>query len=432
MRILVEASDYVLRNAGDTAMVHVALARLRALFPEARIVVFTSVPEQYPSFAPDVIPLHDSGRRQWFEQPVSNELILGRLPAPVISTLWRLDGYIKRRWPRVAIPLLRRSLRQRGMGLDPFDAFVEAVSSADLIIATGMGGITDVFSYSAREFLDTFRLARHFGARAAMMGQGIGPLEDAGLRREARAVLPRIDFIGLRESRVGPGLLSALGVAPERMMVTGDDAIAPAYERHADHLGDSLGVNIRCADYAGVDSDTIGRLRPVLKAARARLNAPLVPIPISHVPGEEDATAIRLLIDGPDDVRHDGMAADMLPELLAQIHRCRLVVAGSYHAAVFALASGIPAIALTNSPYYNDKFLGLADQFGTGCTVIPLSHPDLPEVVAAAIDRAWESAPRVRSPLLDAAARQVELSHEAYRRVAALVRGGNPEIAARP
>jgi colanic acid/amylovoran biosynthesis protein len=424
MRILVEASDYRLFNAGDTAMLRVALSRLGASWPGARIDVFTSAPEKYPAFAPDVTPRPDAGRRQWFDQPLFNELLLGRLPLRVLHALWRVDARVKRRWPRAAIALVRRSLRRRGASLAEFDAFIDTVSRADLVIATGMGGITDAFAYAAHELLDTFGLARHFGARTAMMGQGIGPLDEAGLRREARAVLPGVDFIALRESLVGPRLLRALGVQSDRMMITGDDAVEPAYDRRPERLGDALGVNIRRADYAGVDSGIIDRLRPVLQEAGARFQAPLIPIPISHVPGEEDADAIRRLIAGQDEGPVGALRADMLPELLGRIHRCRLVVAGSYHAAVFALASGIPAIALTNSRYYRDKFLGLADQFGTGCTVVPLSDPDLPAAVATAIDHAWESAPRVRSDLLAAAARQVELGHEAYRRVAELVGAG--------
>ena len=49
---------------------------------------------------------------------------------------------------------------------------------------------------------------------------------------------------------------------------------------------------------------------------------------------------------------------------ITTIARCRLVVTGSYHAALFALSMGVPAIGIATSRYYEDKFLGLADQFG--------------------------------------------------------------------
>ena len=48
--------------------------------------------------------------------------------------------------------------------------------------------------------------------------------------------------------------------------------------------------------------------------------------------------------------------------IIKRIGRCRVVVTGSYHVAVFALSQGIPAICLANSEYYEIKFRGLADQ----------------------------------------------------------------------
>ena len=42
------------------------------------------------------------------------------------------------------------------------------------------------------------------------------------------------------------------------------------------------------------------------------------------------------------------------------IARTRLVLTGSYHAAVFALAMGRPAICVAASGYYRSKFYGLA------------------------------------------------------------------------
>jgi polysaccharide pyruvyl transferase WcaK-like protein len=424
VRILVEPGDYLLRNAGDTAMLSVALARLRALLPDARVEVFTRVPEQYSSFAPAVTPLPDIGRRQWHDQPLLNELVLDRLPVRLLNVLWMLDRYIKLRWPRLAIPLVRRGLRNRGIPVADFNVFVDVVTRADLIIATGMGGINDDFAYSATEILNVFRLALHFGARAAMMGQGIGPLHDLRLRRHAQAVLRRVDVIALREERVGPRLLGELGVAANRILITGDDAVEMAYQRRPDHLGDCLGINLRRATYAGVDSAVIDRLRPILRGAAARLNAPLVAVPISHVAGEEDEDTIRMLIGGAGPRAQRAPFDDITAAAVDRVHRCRVVVAGSYHAAVFALASGIPVVALTNSRYYSDKFLGLADQFGQACTVIDLTDSDLTDRLDAAIADAWASAPHSRSDLLTAAARQLELGREAYRKVAELVSGG--------
>ena len=71
--------------------------------------------------------------------------------------------------------------------------------------------------------------------------------------------------------------------------------------------------------------------------------------------------------------------------MIRQIQRCRLVVTGSYHAGVFALASGIPVVGLAKSSYYRDKFLGLADMFAVGCETVTLDESDCPTSLRDAI-----------------------------------------------
>ena len=66
-----------------------------------------------------------------------------------------------------------------------------------------------------------------------MVGQGFGPLHMPKLVAQARVVLPHIDFIGIREDQASLPLLLSLGVAPDRVLTTGDDAsqaaIMPPY-----------------------------------------------------------------------------------------------------------------------------------------------------------------------------------------------------------
>ena len=107
--------------------------------------------------------------------------------------------------------------------------------------------------------------------------------------------------------------------------------------------------------------------------------------------------------------------------LIEQTARCRVVVTGAYHAAVFALAQGIPVVCLSNSPYYQTKFEGLEDLFGRGCAIVGLSDPDLRGRLTIAIERAWDSAEAVRSPLLQSARSQIERSQTAYQRVKTLL-----------
>jgi colanic acid/amylovoran biosynthesis protein len=100
--------------------------------------------------------------------------------------------------------------------------------------------------------------------------------------------------------------------------------------------------------------------------------------------------------------------------LIERVGACRAVVTGSYHAAVFALSQGIPAVCLFNCEYYEIKFRGLQAEFGTGCEVLDKSSHDFDERLVNAIEIAWTNAEGWRKGLLDSARRQVEAGHAAY------------------
>jgi colanic acid/amylovoran biosynthesis protein len=249
----------------------------------------------------------------------------------------------------------------------------------------------------------------------------MGPLNDPELRARASAILPRLDLIALREKRASAPLLEELGVPAERVVTTGDDAIEMANDRRRDELGNAIGINLRLADYSGVSSGVLRRLRQVFAAVSERLDVPLVALPVSRVPGEEDMNTVPQLM--PDDAGEleRGFAVHTPQDLIQQVQRCRVVITGSYHAGIFALANGIPTIGLAKSGYYVDKFLGLSDMFGVGCEMIMVDQSDHPEQLEKAIIRLWDAAPKMRASILSSADAQVASSRAAYRRVYDLV-----------
>jgi polysaccharide pyruvyl transferase WcaK-like protein len=258
-------------------------------------------------------------------------------------------------------------------------------------------------------------LAADAGAVTVLVGQGLGPMTDRRLRARAEKVLPRAGFIAVREGLAGLPLLASMGVSADRVMVTGDDAIEPAFAARPDAPGSGIGVNLRVAPYSGVGADLVRDVGAIVREAARHHAAPLVPVPISRMPPIADAETIQAMIGV------DGSDITTLGELLTLLRNCRIVVAGSYHTAVFALSMGIPAVTIAQSGYYVDKFRGLAEQFGPACRVELVSHPDFPARLRAAIDEAWETAAATREPLLERAARQIASGQAAYRRIFELV-----------
>src|SRR5215217_898007 len=124
--ILVEPSDYVLRNVGDMAMLGVAIERLARLFPEGKINVLTNDASSLARFAPAASPLLDVGRSQWLRDNL--------LPGTLARRLFR---ELRRRAPRII-----GNNEKMAAALDQFSCLV---SHADLVVVAGMGGITDYF-----------------------------------------------------------------------------------------------------------------------------------------------------------------------------------------------------------------------------------------------------------------------------------------------
>jgi Uncharacterized conserved protein len=413
MSVLVYSGSPHLLNMGDVAMLQALAERVRTLWRAPKVSVITGDPARLQRFCPGSTPV-DHG---WFQHQFNGPL----LPAPLTRVLPRGVKQSLQSWERrisAGRPATAQSIQEWKLKAKPrrpgllADA-LKATRTATTVISTGGGILTDSFKGEARLVLLALKAAIQRGIPTAMFGQGIGPLTDPELLALAGDVLPKVDLIALRERQRGPQLLAKLGVSSSRILVTGDDAIELAYRQRRESLGDRIGINVRQASYAGLSRELIDPLREHLLQAAQTLGTELHPVPISLHPGESDLETIAAVLN-----RKDLEAAHFdSPELVIQsASRCRVVVTGSYHGAVFSLAQGIPVVALCQSRYYQDKFHGLANQFGVGCEVIVIDPISELKRLPALIERLWHEAPRMRAEILASAEKQVELSRAAYRR----------------
>ena len=201
------------------------------------------------------------------------------------------------------------------------------------------------------------------------------------------------------------------------MQTTGDEATELAYSARGKTPGRAVGINLRVASYSKVQTDIIAKVGSVLQDFARRHQVPLRLIPIALHEFANDHLSIQRLLAGFDDESDGGLSLDAPLKVITQTARCRIVVTGAYHAAVFALAQGIPVVCLTNSPYYLAKFQGSENLFTIGCEIVILSEPDFPGKLANAIETTWNSAENVRLPLLQSSLRQIEGSRRAYQRL---------------
>lgn len=428
LRILVDSCAYTCRNVGDLAMLTVAVDRLREVWPAASIHVITSAPQIVRSHCGDVGTVPLSGRRL-----VLQDRLLGRvdklLPARIAARWDRAERRLRLRNPSLVGLSLRLKRSVTGRGFNDAAAFLSAIDRADLLVVSGAGVLTDAFLENALGVLATLEMAAQRAIPTAMLGQGIGPLVGDELRSRAADVLPRVGLIAVRERLNSVERLQSLGVSSDRIVVTGDDAIemampAASAAAAAGPMTAAIGVNVRVAPYADVRREHLAIVRDALRNLSRRHAAELVPLPIAHRDRMDVVTLQDLLAGMRGDAADGGASLDTPQRVIRRMSGCRIVVAGSYHAGVFALAQGIPVVALAGSRYYLDKMRGLADQFGRGCEVVPLEPVSrLASRLTEAMNSAWENAGLLRPSLLARAAAQVASGRAAYERVAAMVRG---------
>jgi colanic acid/amylovoran biosynthesis protein len=421
MRILIDSGSYHALNVGDVAMLQTGIERLRELWPSASIAAVTSAPRTLAIHCPGVNAVPLVGRVLFL-----GDRFFGRaaqfVPGALRHHLAHFEDRLRRDWPNALSSLIavKRALALRPDYSAP-RAYVRAVEHADLVIATGAGVFADPFVENAMGVLATLEEAQRLNTPTALMGQGIGPLTNDTLARRMAHVLPRVDVIALRERRESVRLLTSLGVSPDRIIVTGDDALEPAQRRTPRQLGGAIGVNVRVAGYAGVSGSDVDAIRPAVQRAAMRLVAPLVPVPIAHHPDCHDGVAIREMLAESGDALQPVPEANTPARAIDAVGQCRVVVTGSYHAAVFALAQGIPAVGLAATPYYVHKFTGLAELFPGGCATVALDESDADVTLERAIVSAWTNAPDRRDQLLRAARAQIDAGRAAYLQLGQIV-----------
>ena len=398
-RILVDQSGYDLLNIGDAAMLQACVRRLTRIWPDAEVAVLCHDPGRLADLCPEAVPVR---------------LTRWQLPRP--RTLRRVHLASAQAW-KILGPYVVRPGRA-GAADRPPRSWREGLAWADVVVASGGGYLADTWWWHGAGVLSLLAAAQRSGKPTAMFGQGLGPLTHRSTRRQARKVLPRLDVLGLRGGATGEPLARALGVPPRVLTVTGDDAVElvdPTPPR-AEPL---IGVNLRVTPYAGVTAEAAAVVGTTLRACARRHGAGLLGLPVSLAPGAEDADALRRSLDaaGPatglvvPDVR---TAAD----LCAAAGRCRVVVTGSYHAAVFALARGVPTVALSGSAYYDAKLGDLRALFPDLAWLVPVGRDDTAALLTAAVAAAWDVGDDVRAHARAEARHQRRLGRELYARFA--------------
>jgi len=306
---------------------------------------------------------------------VGDEAILQSLLRDLASALPEAE-FLVLYGSAAAAPATHASTRVRYLPRLQPPAIRAAMRTSGMLVLGGGTLIQDVTSLrSLLYYLSLIWVARRGGLRVALYGGGLGPLTTALGRRLASVVLPTVDLLALRDRRSIETAL-ALGVPADRIILTAD----PAFSVLADEPA-ALACGVQEASAgptarapmiaAGVPADRLGSvmalaLRPPLTPSdRAAIVAGvrdavaqtgLFPLLVPFHPERDLPLLVELgaQLDVPCAILR---AADD-PQLLQQVVAdCRVMLAMRLHGVIFAVAAGVPCVAMA----YDPKVDALAD-----------------------------------------------------------------------
>lgn len=296
-------------------------------------------------------------------------------------------------------------------------SFLRAVQQCDLFYVAGNGGMTDQFLYGGLYGpCAEIMAARILGKQIIASGQGVGPVKSRLARRFIRGAFRRCALATVRETH-SLEFVRRLDIPNGRVLCTGDDAhdIPVDPELRAAARGRLAGlfptiprtiaaVNIRWAPHAGTGQDPLQKPMDLCR----RLAADIPGIAIVFVPmlsdSRSEVAAYRL------------MARNLEPTAPARVADCRsldpagvkaligaadLAVGYSYHFAVFALSSCVPAIGVYETDYYRQKLEGVMERYGMSRAAVDLNAPDWQGDFGNAVKDILQRAGEVRRRLRD-------------------------------
>jgi polysaccharide pyruvyl transferase CsaB len=301
----------------------------------------------------------------------------------------------------------------RAVAAGDLPALIAAVAASDLVILGGGGLFQDYWPVPEETFLTERQggllaylaypaLAALLGRPAMIYAAGVGPLATEEGRR-----LTRVAFALCRRSTVrDPGSLALLAeIAPDLFVELAADPafrLQPAAAPEIDRLLASLGIGtderltgvaLRHWDFGVSPEVWEAEVARALGLHLSKTPGKLLFLPFQSEAGtwEDDLAVSRRVAAALGDRALVIDRGSSPAELAGVIGRCERVLAMRYHAALFALAAGVPAAALA----YDPKVASLLDEAGLGSLALPPARWRAEEI-AAALREAGGPGPRER------------------------------------
>jgi polysaccharide pyruvyl transferase CsaB len=327
---------YGFGNAGDEAILRTFIDRMSA---HAAISVLTVNPARISQDYPEV-------------EAVQHSRLIGR-------DLWRL---------LFGGELLR---------------YIKQLWQMDLFVFGGGGIVKESVGWRIMSMnLDEIWLAKCFGKPVALYALGISPLRSSFKRWVYGQTFRRCDLIAVRD-KGGARVLEEIGVPPERIVIVADPVfvleprppqLTPELEeivRRAE-TGETLALSVGLAFKPEQGDESIRALARMLDQLHERHGVDFCAVPMRVIQDEFDDRQMAAWVRSF--MRHPGCLQSFehsLPpeQTMWLMSRFRFCIAARLHAAIFSLATGVPAVAI-NCDRYDPKVRMIMEEAGCGDWVV--------------------------------------------------------------
>ena len=319
-------------------------------------------------------------------------------------------------------------------------AIADEVRQSDLVIIGGGGLFQDYWGVHPGTLLTPQHGGISFYAGPAVLaalsrrplalyGLGFGPLDSAHARRFTRGVCQAASFLSVRDAG-SRDLLGAVGVAPDRILLSADPAFTLAFERlHPEDVLAGAGIEPRTpivgvalrnwamgADPAFWEREVAAALDLFVE----RTGGTLLFVPFERSPWatEDDfdlAPRLRKRL------RHSDRAA-VLTELRSPsetaglLSGCDLVLGMRLHSLIFAISGGVPLVGLS----YDPKVRAILEGVGLADFVEPLADITASSLLSR-MQRALDQRATRADAVAEAAASQKRLAEGDLRALSGLL-----------
>ena len=233
--------------------------------------------------------------------------------------------------------------------------------------------------------------ADHLGWTLVTTGNTLGPFADEENERKTLEAIVRCDFVGVRDRTTFKLLQAKAGPFRRPPRLARDDAfydILPS--RSLDDIASRYGLTIRRPyAYVSIHAQPCSDVRLDCESVRQavdellRHDIDVLLAPMSGTDSPEVRDAARFQASYPRERVQALTHRVGVEDLRALAAQARLIVSTRFHALVFGLSAGVPAIGAFRGAYYTAKNRDLLSDFGTPELAVPYTHDDNPDFAAA-------------------------------------------------